>query len=159
MLAAAKDEAESDHAIENDHHRCKHRVSRDALAALGPGEHDRDNEPGLDHRHRDGEQDRAKGLPELEREHLGMMNGGEHGGAQEEAGETQHVRIVGRNDMKQLQRHKSAREQGDSPSPSRNGGVVRRRHRSIPFLGTLDCAREWGHTQFSGATIRLTISF
>ena len=53
VLARPEDEAETDNAIENDHHRRKHRVPSDTLAALGPGKHDRDNEPGLDHRHRD----------------------------------------------------------------------------------------------------------
>ena len=57
MLARPKDEAEPDDAIEDDHHRRKHRVPRDALAALGPGKHDRDNQPGFDHRHRHREKD------------------------------------------------------------------------------------------------------
>jgi hypothetical protein len=48
VLASSKDEAESDNAIENDHHGREHRVSGDALAALGPGKHDRDDEPGFD---------------------------------------------------------------------------------------------------------------
>ena len=135
MLARPKDEAESDDAIENDHHRREHRVPGDALAALGAGKHDRDNEPGFDHRHRDREQDRAKRLAKLEREHLGVMDGGEHRRAKEETSENQDVRIVGRDDMEQFQRHKSAREQGHGPGPGRNGGVVRRGHRSIPLWG------------------------
>jgi hypothetical protein len=133
VLAPAKDEAESDNAIENDHHGREHRVPCDALAALGPGKHDRDNEPGFDHRHRDCQKDRSKGLAKLERKHLGMMDGGEHRSGEEETGENQDVRIVGRDDMEQLQRHKSAGEQGHGPSPGRNGGVVRRQHRSIPL--------------------------
>ena len=126
MLAPAKHEAEPDNAIENDHHRREHRVAGDALAAFGPGKHDRDNKPGFDHRHRDREKDRAKRLAKLERKHLGMMNGGEHRGAKKETGENEDIRVVGGNDMKQLQGHKRAGKQRHSPSPGRNGGVVRR---------------------------------
>jgi hypothetical protein len=108
---------------------------------LGPGKHDRDDEPSLDHRHRDREKDRAKGLAKLERKHLGVMDGGEHRGAEEEAGENEHIRVVGRDDMEQLHRHKSAREQGYNPGPGRNGGVVRRRHRSIPLGEVRVCKR------------------
>ena len=133
VLAPAEDEAEADNAIENDHHRREHRVPCDALGALGPGKHDRDNEPSFDHRHRDGKKDRAERLAKLERQHLGMMDGGEHGGGEKETGENQYVGVVGRDDISQLQRHKSARQQRHSPGPGRNGGVVRRRHRSIPL--------------------------
>ena len=135
VLARPKDETESDNAIENDHHRRKHRVPGDALAALGPGQHNRDNEPGFDHRHCDREKDRAKRLAKLKRKHLGMMDGGEHRSGEEETGEKKHVHIVGRDDMEQLQRHKSAREQGHNPGPGRNAGGVRRRHRSIRLWG------------------------
>ena len=135
VLARSKDEAESDDAVEHDHHGREHRVPRDALAALGPRQHDRDDEPGFDHRHRDREKDRAKGLAKLERKHLGVMDGGEHHRAKEETCENKDISIVGRDDMGQLQRHKSAREQRHGPSPSRNGGVVRRGHRSIPLWG------------------------
>ena len=94
MLARPKDETEPDNAIENDHHRREHRVPGDALAALGPGKHDRDNEPGFDHRHRDREKDRAKRLAKLERKHLGVMDGGEHRRAEKETGENKDIRVV-----------------------------------------------------------------
>jgi hypothetical protein len=47
-------------------------------------------------------------LAKLEREHLRVMDGGEHRSAKEEASENKYVRVIGRNDMEQLQRHKSA---------------------------------------------------
>ena len=99
VLARPKDEAETDNPIEDDHHGRKHRVPGDALAALGPGKHDRDNEPGFDHRHRDRKKDRAKRLPKLERQHLGVMDGGKHRRAEEEAGENKHISVIGRDDM------------------------------------------------------------
>ena len=101
VSARAKDKAETHHAVENDHHRREHRVPGDALAALGPSEHDRDNEPGFDHRHRDREKDRAKRFAKLEREHLGVMDGGEHRRAEEETRENKDISIVGRDDMGQ----------------------------------------------------------
>ncbi len=153
VLARSKDEAEPNNAIENDHHGRKHGVPGDALAALGPGKHDRDNKPGFDHRHRDREKDRAKRLAKLEREHFGVMDGGEHRSAEEETGENKQVRIVGRDDMEQFQRNESAREQRCSPSPGRNGDVAQGRHRSIPWWGEFDCAREWRHTQFGRARV------
>ncbi len=88
MLASPKDEAKTYDAVENDHHGREHRVPGDALAALGPGKHDRDNEPGFDHRHRDGEKDRAKRLAKLERKHFGVMDGGEHGAGEERPART-----------------------------------------------------------------------
>ena len=94
VSACAKDKAETHYAVENDHHRREHRVPGDALAALGPGEHDRDNEPGFDHRHRDREKDRAKRLAKLEREHLGVMDGGEHRRAEKETRENKDVSVV-----------------------------------------------------------------
>src|ERR1700722_11597904 len=115
MLAPSQDEAESDDAVENDHNGREHRVPGDALTALGPGKHDRDDEPGFNYRDRDREKDRAKRLAKLERKHLGVMDGGEHRSAEEEAGENENVNVVGRDDMEQLQRHKSAREQGHGP--------------------------------------------
>src|SRR6202020_2039362 len=123
VLARPEDEAETDDAIENDHHGRKHRVPSDALAALGAGKHDRDNESGFDDRHRDRKKDRAKRLAKLERQHFGVMDGGEHRGAKKETGKSEYVRIVGRNDMEQLQRHKGARQQRHGPSPGRNGGM------------------------------------
>ena len=141
VSACAKDKAETHHAVENDHHRREHRVPGDALAALGPSEHDRDNEPGFDHRHRDREKDRAKRFAKLEREHLGVMDGGEHRRAEEETRENKDISIVGRDDMGQLQRQQSAREQRCSPGPGRNGGGARRRHRSIPLRGRPVCRR------------------
>jgi hypothetical protein len=110
VLARPKHEAEPDNAIENDHHGREHSVPGDALAALGPSEHDRDNEPGFDHRHRDREKDRAERLAKFERQHLGVTDRGEYCSAKEETGENQYVRVVGRDDMERLQRHKSARE-------------------------------------------------
>jgi hypothetical protein len=92
--ARPKNEAEADDAVENDHHRREHRVPGDALAALGPGEHDRDNEPGFNHRHRDREKDRAKGLAKLERKHLGVMDGGEYRSAEKETRENKDVSLV-----------------------------------------------------------------
>ena len=147
VLARSKDEAEADDAIENDHHGGEYRVPGDALAALGTGKHDRDNEPGFDHSYSDREQDRAERLAKLERKHLGVMDGGKNRGAEEEACENEDIRVVGRDDMEQLQRHKSACEQGHGPSPGRNGGVVRRRHRSI-LCGDFRCAREPRRTPF-----------
>jgi hypothetical protein len=45
VLGRPKNEAASYKAIENDHHGREHGVPGDALAALGPGKHDRDNNP------------------------------------------------------------------------------------------------------------------
>jgi hypothetical protein len=128
-------------------------VSRATLAALGPGKHDRDDEPGFNHRHRDREKDRAKRLAKLERKDLGGMDGGEHRSADEETGQNKYVRIVGTDDMKQLQRQKSAREQWRKPSPGRNGGVVRRRHRSIPLWEGSSVQENWV-TRNSGLSFR-----
>ena len=161
VLARPEDEAETDNAIENDHHRRKHRVPSDALTALGSGKHDRDNEPGFDHRHRNREKDRAKRLAKLERQHLGVMDGGEHRRAQKEAGKNEYVRIVGRNDMEQLQRHKSAGEQGHGPSPDRNGSAARRRH-SIHSVGEVRLCKRMASRAIRGRRVRganLTLSF
>jgi hypothetical protein len=35
MLASAQNQAKADDAVEHDHHRRKHRVARDSVAALG----------------------------------------------------------------------------------------------------------------------------
>jgi hypothetical protein len=95
VLARPKDKAETYNAIENDHDGRKYRVSGDALAALGPGNHDRDNEPGFDHRHRDREKDRAKRLAKLERKHFGVMDAGEHRCAEKKTSENKRIRIIG----------------------------------------------------------------
>jgi hypothetical protein len=82
----------------------EHRVAGDPVAALGAAEHDRYDESNFDHRHRDGEHDRAERLAELERQHLCVMDGREYGGAEEETGEDQDERGVGGNDMREFQR-------------------------------------------------------
>jgi hypothetical protein len=89
-LPAPKDQAETDDAVENNHHRCEDRVACDPFAALGAGQHDRDDEARFDHRHRDREKDRAERLAELERQHLGVMDRGGHGGSEENATEDKH---------------------------------------------------------------------
>jgi hypothetical protein len=94
VLARPKNETGPDNAIENDHHRREHRVPGHALAALGPGKHDRDNEPGFDHRHRDCKKDRAKGLSKLESKHFSVMDRGEHRSAKKETGENKDIRVV-----------------------------------------------------------------
>ena len=89
MLARTQDEAKSDHAVEHDHDRGEHRIARDKVAALGAGEHDRDDERNLDHRHRDRKQDRAEWLAELQRQHLRVMDGREDRSAKKDAGENE----------------------------------------------------------------------
>ena len=143
VLARPEDEAETDNAVEHDHHRREHRVPRDALAALGPGKHDRDDEPGFDHRHRDREQDRAKRLAKLERQHLGVMDGGEHRGAEEETGENKDISSVGGDDMGEFQRQQErSRASGTAQVQAGMEAWCGGGHRSIPLWGGWQFARE-----------------
>ena len=126
-LPAPKDEAEPDNAVEHDHHRREHRVTRDPVAALGAGEHDRYDESDFDHRHRDGEQDRAERLAELERQHLCVMDGREDRRAEEETGEDQ--------DVARRRRERHARisaPAGRSPEPERPKSRSEWRHGAKP---------------------------
>src|SRR5580692_7958851 len=90
------------------------------------------------------------------------MDGGEHHRAKEETCENKDISIVGRDDMGQLQRHKSAREQGNGPGLGRNGGVVRPGASIHSVVGRLEFAREWPHTESGPLALRdgsLTLSF
>ena len=131
MSACAQDQAETDHAVEYDHHRREHRVAGHPVAAVGAGEHDRHDEPDLDHRHGDREQDRAERFAELQRQNLGVMDGREHRGAEKEARDNENIGRVGGDNMSEFQPQEAAGDKRDTPGPGRNGGMVRRRHRSI----------------------------
>jgi hypothetical protein len=126
-----QDQAEADDAVEHDHYRREHRIARNHIGARGAGEHDRHDERGLDHRHRDREQDRAERLAELERQHFRVMDGGEHRLAEQDARKNEDVCRIGGDDMGEFQPQEPARDKRDRPGPDRDGGMVRRRHRSI----------------------------
>ena len=133
MPARSQNKAQADDAVEHDHNRRKHRIARDALAAVAPREHDRGDQRDLDHRHRDREQDRAERLAEFQREHLGMVDRREHRGAEQHAGEDQHRRRVGGDDMGEFEREQACRKDRGGPGPNRKRGVVVGRHRDIPL--------------------------
>jgi len=84
--------------------------------------------PNLDHRHRDGQQDRAEWLAELERQHFGVMDSRKHRRTQQYGGENQHHRMIGRNDIGEFQRQKAACKAWCDPGPGRDGGVLRDGH-------------------------------
>ena len=128
MSARPKDQAEADDAVEHDHHRREHRVARDDIGARGAGEHDRHDQPDLDHRHRDREQDRAERLAELERQQFRVMDGGEHRHTEQDARKNEDICRVGGDDMGEFQPQEAAGDKRDDPGPGRNGGMVRRRH-------------------------------
>jgi hypothetical protein len=81
-----------------------------------------------------------------------VMDSGEHRSVEEETGENKHIRIFGADDMDELQHHKSARKQRYDPGPGRNGGMVRRRHRSIPLRGRPGVQEKGGTGKFGGSS-------
>ena len=78
MARAARQQAHTDDSIAHDHDGRKHRVTRQFCLSARRREHDRDNQRDLDHRHRDGEHQRAKGFAGAVRNHFGVVDGGEH---------------------------------------------------------------------------------
>jgi hypothetical protein len=84
----ADDDAQARDAVQHEH---DHRVDRVAhqRRLRQVAEHDGDDQPELDHRDRQCEQDCAEGLPDPQRHHLGVVHGGQHRGQQRD---DQHAR-------------------------------------------------------------------
>ena len=72
----ADENADSDHAVDDDHDRRKDRVARERGFVGAAGQHHRQDEGHLDHRDRDREHERAVGLAHAMRHHLGVVHGG-----------------------------------------------------------------------------------
>lgn len=98
MLAvaqAAEQETQSDQPVAHDHDDGEHRIAGERGIAL-PAQHDRSNERDLDHRDRDGGNARAERLADDMRDRLRVMDGGEHGADQDDAGDAVEERCAKR---------------------------------------------------------------
>ena len=87
----ADDQAEADDPVARDHHRREHGVpgERGGVVAVA-GDHQRHDQPDLDHGHRDREHDRAVRLADAVRDHLGVVDGRQHGPGEHDAHEDEH---------------------------------------------------------------------
>ena len=71
MRDAADEQAGTEQPAEDDHHRREHRVARQRRRAGIRGAHQRDDQPDLDDRHRDSEDERAERLADAVGDDLG----------------------------------------------------------------------------------------
>ena len=81
MREAAKQQAQPDDAVADDHHRRVDRVARQFRHLAAPGDHHRQDQRGLDDRDGEREHQRTEGLTNAMRDHLRVMNSGDHRGA------------------------------------------------------------------------------
>ena len=87
MADRAAQEAEAHQQVQDHHHRSEHRVARQCLRLFGLGLHQRQDQPDLDHRHREREDQRAERLADAVRNDLGMMDRSDDGPRQDHADE------------------------------------------------------------------------
>ena len=85
MARAARQQAEPNDAVEDDHHGREHRVAGERSSGRAAGEHERDDERHLDHGDRERQHQRAEGFADPVGDHLGVVHGGEHADDQDGA--------------------------------------------------------------------------
>ncbi|MNM95706.1 hypothetical protein D3C81_1081610 [compost metagenome] len=78
VVQAAHEQAHADDAVADDHHGGEHGVSSQSGLLRPGGQHDRDDQRHLDHRHRNRQHQRAERLAHLVGHHLGMVHRGKH---------------------------------------------------------------------------------
>jgi len=79
---SAGQQAHSDNAVAHQHYRREHRVPRQRRLLRAATQHHGYDQRHLDHRHGDGQHQRAERLSNPVRHQLGVIDGGEHGGDQ-----------------------------------------------------------------------------
>ena len=109
-----------EHPVAGDHRRREHGVARERRRVVAlAGDHQRDDQPDLDHGHRDREHERAERLADAVRDDLGVMHGGQHRAGQEQADDDQHRRSR----LAAPRRRQQERgEDRDDDGPRRAGG-------------------------------------
>jgi hypothetical protein len=129
IAQAAQDQAEPDHTVADDHDHREDGLAREAGRALA-GQHDREDQGDLDHGHRDGQHEGAVGLAGAVRDHVGVIDGGEHDGHQDDQAHQRQRRLECRRhlprDCRKAQRHDEADERRHPPKNS----FAPARHRS-----------------------------
>lgn len=86
VAQAAGQQAQADHAVAHDHQRGIHGIAGQGRGGLATGQHHRDDQRDLDHRHRQGQHQGAKGFTHAVGDYLGVMHGGQHRGDQRGTG-------------------------------------------------------------------------
>lgn len=72
------EQAQSGDAVAGDHHGREHRVTREARGLVAAVRHQGDDEGHLDDRDGDGEDEGTEGFADPVRDHLGVVDGGQH---------------------------------------------------------------------------------
>ena len=78
MARAARQQAQTDDPVAHDHDGSKNRVTRQFRLSVRSRNHNRDDQRHLDHRHSDGENQRAKWFAGAVRDYLGVIDGRKH---------------------------------------------------------------------------------
>ncbi len=131
VAAGAQDEAQPDDAVQHDHDGSVDGVPCHGVGTGRAGQQDGDDQADLDHRDRDGKKDGTERLAKAQREDLGVVDGGEHGSADQNCGQKLDGNGVLGGDAAEFQAQKNGREDGNQPRPCRRGIVRRRGHSRI----------------------------
>ncbi len=86
VARAADQQTQADDAVEHDRDRGEHRVAGERVLGRAARQHGGDDQRGLDHRNGERQQHRAERLADLQRDHFGMMDRGEHRAEQQHGG-------------------------------------------------------------------------
>ena len=120
MARAARQQAEPDDAVEDDHHGREYRVAGERGGGRAAGEHERDDERHLDHGDRERQHQRAEGFADPVGDHLGVVHGREHAGDQ--AGTEGEGQEVVREDRRCAKQQPAGKGRGHGPERQMMGG-------------------------------------